>query len=93
MKRDPCACGRPYHARGLCAKCYLRVWRDGQVPDYRPGRLKSGPLVAEDYEFIRPTAPCLTHAADRLSMTRAALYQALRRQGFRYNAQREGYYR
>lgn len=94
MKREPCLdCGRPYHARGLCVGCYKRAWIAGALPNYLPGREKTGPMTAEDYEFLRDDGATLNGAAMRLGMTRAALYQCLHRQGFRYNAQREGYYR
>ena len=72
---DPCACGAPVHARGLCNKCYKRAYRAGTLDDVATRR----PLaeVLDEWVLLRDDGISVRDAAPRLGMTFPALDQHL----------------
>ncbi len=72
--------------RGLCSACYQQVRLHGDLNDYPLVPRRNGDELVEDYLFaIETHGGSLSNIADRLGVTKDALYIALRRRGIAHN--------
>jgi hypothetical protein len=72
---DPPDGRRPHYGRGLCRACYLRRSRAGTLADVERRR-RSGADFRDDYRLLTAEGFTPAQVADRLGVTRAAVYKA-----------------